>query len=167
VVAPYLQRKAESPIIAEFAAMRVINVRQGLPGQGVCLICRRDAYSGDTVQTTIEIVNYYQRRHAAAAQRSHRKRRLASTEAARVKSRCSVSISEFLTNQANVKVPILFVHHLFFPAPAVVVVTGHIHLQIGLQFLGAGSYSGVKFRPSWVHRFSAKVGGTSPKSGRP
>ena len=168
-----IKEGSKGPIVAEFVAIRVINVRQGLPGQAVWLICRRDVFSGDIkyylsnapadtpltdfvrasgmrwpiescfeeskqdiglgdyqlrswlgwhhhmtlvilahfflvrvqqrmrpktphltlpqailllkavlpqpkfdVQTTVEIVNYYQRRHAAA-QRSHRKRRLA------------------------------------------------------------------------------------------
>jgi SRSO17 transposase len=168
-----IKEGSKGPIVAEFVAIRVINVRQGLPGQAIWLICRRDLFSGDIkyylsnappdtpltdfvrasgmrwpiescfeeskqdiglgdyqlrswlgwhhhmtlvilahfflvrvqqrmqpnvphltlpqailllkavlpqpkfdVQTTVEIVNYYQRRHAAA-QRSHRKRRLA------------------------------------------------------------------------------------------
>jgi SRSO17 transposase len=42
-----IKEGSKGPIVAEFVAIRVINVRQGLPAQVVWLICRRDVFSGD------------------------------------------------------------------------------------------------------------------------
>ena len=43
-----IQEGSKGPIMADFVALRVINVRNCLPGQSVWLVCRRDLFSGET-----------------------------------------------------------------------------------------------------------------------
>ena len=40
-----IKEGTKGPLVADFAAIRVINVRNGLPGQAVWLICRRDVFT--------------------------------------------------------------------------------------------------------------------------
>lgn len=43
-----IQEGSKGPLIADFVAVRVFNVRHGLPGDQVWLVCRRDVFSGET-----------------------------------------------------------------------------------------------------------------------
>lgn len=43
-----IQEGSKGPLLADFVALRVINVRNRLPGQAVWLVCRRDVFSGET-----------------------------------------------------------------------------------------------------------------------
>lgn len=43
-----IKEGAKGPLVADFAAIRVVNVRDGLPGHQVWLICRRDVFTQET-----------------------------------------------------------------------------------------------------------------------
>ena len=43
-----IKEGAKGPLVADFATIRVINVRDGLPGHAVWLICRRDVFTHET-----------------------------------------------------------------------------------------------------------------------